>query len=68
MKRGKKTTLTMVNLFVVRASARIRGTEYGLKAALRTPRFIRLKCYHPSGLGLPKARLRGLSAGLCSQS
>ena len=35
----------MVNMFVVRASARIPGTKYGLKAALRTPRFIRLKCY-----------------------
>ena len=30
---------------VVRASARIPGTRYGLKAALQTPHFIRLKCY-----------------------
>ena len=35
----------MVNMFVVRASARIPGTRYGLKAALQTPHFIRLKCY-----------------------
>ena len=33
------------NMFVVRASARFRVTGYGLKAALRTPHFIPLKCY-----------------------
>ena len=45
MKWGKRTTHAMVNMFVVRASARISGTRYGLKAALQTPHFIRLKCY-----------------------
>ena len=66
MKWGKRTTHAMVNLFVVRASARIPGTRYGLKAALQTPHFIRLKCYGqpcwPSApsrapLCLPKVRL-----------
>ena len=44
MKWGRDPTPTSVKMFGVRALARIWEPGYGLKAALRTPSFIRLKC------------------------
>ena len=42
---GVRASARSSALLGVRALARIRRRGYGLKAALRTPRFIRLKCY-----------------------
>ena len=53
---GQENHANKGSMFVVRALARLRRTGYGLKAALRTPRFIRLKCYDYDYEG------RGLSA------
>ena len=71
MKRGKGLTPTIVRMFGVRALGRIRGTGYGLKAALQTPRFIRLKCYKTSyfkgsdsAIGLFEIRLEDFKAEL----
>ena len=47
---GEEPLPKALGMFGVRASARICFTGYGLKAALRTPRFIRLKCYKRKNL------------------
>ena len=60
----------MANMFVVRASARLPGTRYGLKAALQTPHFIRLKCYALFNILSPLSRMkpgvRSATFRLCS--